>query len=243
MNRPSPSGHAVVAIFAAVLLTQTACSKKPTDACVERVSAQCKYAFTCCEDEERISNAIVSTDYVNNEQECVDRGAAFCRLIAAADDSAELGRLAINVTAQDECLAKIGRATEGCDIEEFLSARQLCGDLFEPLVEDGDECALDVECKSGTCDIARDDDGNVDIYNAELGAPKGDCLGTLVAGDTCLEQSCSPGFFCGDDGCEALRPNGEPCTFDECEQGLECFEGQCRVIDVDLDNKYCTGRK
>lgn len=223
-----------------------ACNGPVVDLCEQEAKARCSFAYSCCEDDERIERGLNGGNYANSESECVERTAYFCKVFSRdTDQSISRGRQSFDDEAKQKCIEALNKAKDDCDIEDFLTAQSNeCGvDFTAPEVDGGDDCSLSAECKSGTCTIDRDKDGKAKDVDDD-GIVIGECEKGGEKGDDCIDGECGQGFFCDTDGkCAAQKGKGDDCTsFDQCEPPLQCDGTECKEPEVDLDDKYCKGK-
>lgn len=245
-----PCSAAVLALVCAAL---SGCPGQSRNICEEQVKAFCAYQYRCCEDKERIEYGMYFgsisqyVGYENSESECVERNAAYaCASAQQTDDSIAAGRQEVDRSEFDGCMEDLRAATDECDIEEFLTVRGRCGsvDYTKPAVDDGDVCALDAECKSGDCDVEYDEDGVAEDVNDE-GFAEGECADAPGEGDDCPDYFCAAGLYCDEDDmtCKEVGGKGDACDYDEECASDYCDGSECDdPPDIELEDKFCTGR-
>lgn len=237
------------AACAAFVVTVAGCKGPARSFCEERARIDCAYQYRCCEDDERVERAgqlsfVGLLGYTNSEGECVERSISFCSLQSGTDESIAAARQEWDAGAADGCLEDLKAAVESCDIEDYFAARDACvrARAATPLVENGDLCALSAECLSGACTLDLDEGGITKDVNEE-GFAEGECLDLPLEGDACPDGICGAALFCNNDAeCEGLRADRAGCDFDaQCGSQL-CANGVCDTADVELEDKFCTGR-
>jgi hypothetical protein len=133
------------------------------------------------------------------------------------------GKVIFDGDTAAKCLDEFGSQT--CD-QTDASGRSLptsCGNIVHGTVGAGGQCALDEECKSGTCDVP----------TCQMACCQGTCTGDAPpapggAGTACTGSSqCTSGNFCDFSAtptvCAPLKAAGATCqSTSECAYGLGC---------------------
>jgi hypothetical protein len=216
---------------------------QPESLCENRVRAMCKFAFTCCNPNER--DAINLHDQYASEGDCVEdqlknRGA--CTASQSVQESVDEGRFEYDEELARKCNEALLDALNTCDAEKIFDADKLdldedCKELAAPdaygkgLVKDGDACMGDYECKDegALCVIDTPEDPDKVLVTAV-----GECEAPQKIGEDCSEgQRCEKGSTCDGNECVELLDDGEPCFFD----------GECKSDNCDLDALECTPRE
>ena len=142
-------------------------------------------------------------------------------------------KLRYDARAARQCVAALSATSCDATDAESRSMPEACRRMFEGLVEDGGDCAFDLECRSGTCDAP--------------GCPRSMCcagrcnetrIDVDLGGECILDAQCAEGAACAKDGrCRALAVAGGSCDRDvECDVGLACVgatefqTGTCRPL-------------
>jgi hypothetical protein len=138
------------------------------------------------------------------------------------------GLVVYNGPAAEQCFEAL--ANQSCDASsrDARTVPATCADMFIGTLGTGEPCALDEECKSGTCLVPA---------CPELCCP-GTCHKARAAiGGACeLDVDCGSEAFCGSDSaCHPHALEGELCDRDvDCDYGLACIgpsdlmPGNCR---------------
>jgi hypothetical protein len=137
--------------------------------------------------------------------------------IGGIAEAVAAGRIAYDPARMAACLEVIPEGQCGGLNAVFaeLFAFPGCEPPFTALVEVGDACGSNEECKSGFC---------IDRVNDELGT----CADLPGEGDKC-EFDCADGFTCDDisSTCIPQRPDGDTCENDQQCVSDSCLEGLC----------------
>ena len=140
----------------------------------------------------------------------------------SSKEAVDKGKVIFDGNLAQDCLDAFGAQT--CDTTDedgrsFFLVK--CRDIVKGTVGDGGACALDAECKSGTCNIP----------TSTNTCPQGTCMGNAPpplggAGAACsTSSSCAVGFYCdfANQVCAELKAAGATCaSTNECAYGLGC---------------------
>ncbi len=142
-------------------------------------------------------------------EECVDTHLA--ERPCGARLAMERGNLRVNLQTLEECQA----VRTGCDDGDYASC---AGAAFRPTGDAGEDCFLDLECRSGRCAGERHDPTNQ--YGCRWTA--GRCAPLQPAGSHCDDTSDCEGLLVCDGVCRTPAVVGEACTPGGCESGARC---------------------
>lgn len=204
-------------------------------ASVTVVAAECERLLNCCNDDELTEQFMGNPD-IDNLEDCIQANTGmFGHGEGALSQMEQEGRIAFDPTQADVCLESIG----ALDCEEFAATdrqrQQLpgCRTIIQPLVETGDNCEYNFECKTGICD--REDQDSEPVCRSPI----------EEEGAECRARICGSGLYCdlGNATCEAQKPEGEGCLDDEecetefCGDAEDADHNACRI----RSRVYCTG--
>lgn len=217
-----------------------------------RIRAICHLAFGCCTPIERqlFANAPFKDEGACVAESLEDAGLGFLLAIdAEAKDAVDRGAAEIDSEAAERCTQPQLDAVNQCEIDKLVDANGdfdlnrlvFLTDADDPecvalaarnytrgLVDDGDDCLSDFDCKDfGACVLDPDD---VDVLTT-----KGTCKALVGEGDDCSDAGCLPGLVCtagagANPECQQidLKPEGEACFGDG-----ECNSNNCADVIVD----------
>lgn len=180
--------------------------------------ALCPLLFECC--------STGDLDEVFEDEDEPPADAAACVIVLTPVLGGELsdvaaavaaGRMSYDPARMAACLEAIpdGSCGDLRSMFDDLLTYPGCQAPFAPLVDVGDPCGSNGECRSGFC---------TDRVNEELGT----CAELPGEGDEC-ELECAEGFTCDDIGsiCIPRRAAGETCEDDQQCLSESCLEGTC----------------
>jgi hypothetical protein len=199
----------------------------------------CEKIFECCTSGE-ISQLGFESESV---EECKEQDfrVAFSGLLSKYMRALERGTVQYNDDAAEACKQALAqRSCNEFSLSEgmFSEDRAGCSDIFEPLLENGDDCERDLECQSGLC-------------KGGATTEQGECVEPPEAGGTCEDGRCTGNLYCDtsmgplpeDWECKEKEPvgascmNARTCASGRCEQqqnsGMQCVEKK--------DRRFCTG--
>jgi hypothetical protein len=161
---------------------------------------------------------------VSDEMGCATtlRG-LFTGIIGPVQEGEAAGRLRYNPSNAGGCLDAVVAAPctalrPGLDPEAI--APSTCEYVITPLVDAGEACASDIECKSGSCE------------GASNNMPNGTCEAVPGLDEPC-EFLCADGLYCdvaGGSTCAAQKAATAACN-----DGDECLSGHCSDSNVCVD--------
>jgi len=159
---------------------------------------------------------------------------AYFRPAFDLDLRAAIGAKRVRYDPADAHACHAALATMSCDqtAAEVRTALADCARVFTGSLAADAECAFDLECASGECDVG------ICIPNT---CCYGRCLAEVEAAldEPCdADRHCIGDAYCGtDDVCHRLATTGMPCTLDSnCDAGLACIgatelqAGACRAL-------------
>lgn len=189
----------------------------------------CGRIFGCCDSEER-AEMFGDEFSPSNESECSSQMTVlFDEQMQELQEAVDAGRLIFHEDKAAECLNHL--ESVDCSAGVFPEGEDeipACDETTEGLVEPGDACAMNDECKSGRCaGVQYDEDGN----RTQMGA-----CGGGGAGQTCeWSDECGEGHYCDrqynseteefEGTCATIGQLNEECSGQQsCAEGLYCNE-------------------
>ena len=241
-TKPSPGGRLWLVVALLILTLAWAASSQigalrggsngdsdlspvPLEAWPEGMAkAMCSRVDRCCNEEER--QIVLAELEVETIADCEEKvAAAYAADYEKLAEAERAGHIAIDTQLLAECIAGVetGACSEGLG-QRNTPDRRACEAAFQPLVDQGGECTIDIACKSGNCAWWRyDDEGNR--------LPPGHCQEAHPGrGERCDGLGrCAEGNRCNDENiCSAPLPDGAPC-----ESYADCASGHCERGDAD----------
>jgi len=164
-----------------------------------------------------------------------DTCGAFFRDRPDVDRDAALaaGKVYYNGVAAQRCHAALAELSCDAASREGRVLPAACDEIFNGLVDDGDACAFDTECRSERCDTTGCE---------PFTCCSGTCLATrerAAIGKGCeVSADCVVDAYCAPEGvCQRLVGEGGSCDVDgDCDYGLACIgaselmPGNCRAM-------------
>lgn len=141
-------------------------------------------------------------------------------------------KVAYDELAAKTCLAAVARQSCDSTSAEARSPIPSCVAAFRGLVADGDSCAFDEECTSGSCDAP-----SCRVDQCCTGTCRSTIVNAPTDGSCHRDEDCADGFCGVDRTCHPRVAAREMCTRDaECDFDLACIgatelePGRCRDL-------------
>jgi len=139
------------------------------------------------------------------------------------------GKGRIDQDAAGACFAGVDGFTESRCVGpdpaiDFTALLEACNSVWVGLVADGQACATDLECASGTCNDGAASCGGTCAPTAPPDPP------TVGENETCDFQAgprCDDELVCSEGKCVRLPAENQDCLGAACASGLFCAEGKC----------------
>lgn len=210
------------------------------EASMDTLRGQCEKIFECCGDDE-FAGVVGETD-LEDVDDCIEaKSGLFGHGGTEMSEAYQNERIDFQEAQIEVCIASI--ETMSCEDFDATDSQRRglpgCRSIAEPLVEEGEVCDHDWECKTGFC------------RSEELGE-EGECATEPdEVGQDCPSLRCGPGLYCETMSAECLQ---ELAVGEECDEDRECGTGYCgeevvgegedeEVVDVcqQRGEQVCTG--